>query len=129
MKMNWILLGVVLMSFEILIGLEVCLINGKYNYEGWVEVNYNGIWRVVCDYGWDRKVVWVVCCMFGYFDVLCFIKGWVSVFLNFFVNFGCLKMDFVSFIVKIVYFLLKVYIFKMFGFVLIVYFVGYYIIN
>lgn len=39
----------------------ICLRGGKYCYEGRVEVEYNGEWRVVCDYGWDKKVVKVVC--------------------------------------------------------------------
>lgn len=75
--MNWILFGLVLISIEILIGVLVCLKGGKYFYEGWIEVLYNGMWKVVCDYGWDRNGVRVVCCMFGFFDVLWYIKGFV----------------------------------------------------
>lgn len=129
MKMNWILLGVVLTSLEISTGLEVRLINGKHNYEGRVEVNYNGTWRAVCDHGWDRKAARVVCRMLGYPDVLRFTKGWVSVFLNFLANFGRSKMDLVSFIVKTVHSSLKAHTLKMFGFALIAYFAGYYTIN
>lgn len=74
-EMNWIFLGVILTSLEISTGLEVRLVNGKHNYEGRIEVNYNGTWKAVCDHGWDRKAGRVVCRMLGYPDVLRFTKG------------------------------------------------------
>lgn len=101
-KMNLIFLGVVLTSLQISTGLEVRLVNGKHNYEGRIEVNYNGTWKAVCDHGWNRKAARVVCRMLGYPDVLRFTKGWVSV-LYFLPNFGRLKMNHVSFIVKTVH--------------------------
>jgi len=74
-EMNWIILGVVLTSIEISTGLEVRLVNGKHDYEGRIEVNYNGTWKAVCDHGWNRKAARVVCRMLGYPDVLRFTKG------------------------------------------------------
>ena len=74
-EMNWILLGVLLTSLEISTGIEVRLVNGKHNYEGRIEVKYDGIWKAVCDHNWDRKAGRVVCRMLGYPDLLRFTKG------------------------------------------------------
>ena len=125
MKMNRILLGVVLTSLEISTGLEVRLINGKHNYEGRVEVNYNGTWKAVCDHGWDRKAARVVCRMLGYPDVLRFTKGWVSVLYwtlekNGSRKFHCENCPF---------FTESTHTHKTFGYTLIAYSAGYYTTN
>lgn len=129
MKMNWILLGVVLTSLEISTGLEVRLINGKHNYEGRVEVNYNGTWKAVCDHGWDRKAARVVCRMLGYPDVLRFTKGWVSGFLISVLTLDARKWRKFYCENCPVFFTERTYTHKTFGSTLITYFVGYYTIN
>lgn len=60
--MCWILLvGIVFLIVEFFIFVKVCLVGGKYRYEGRIEVFYRGVWKVVCDYRWNKKVVRVVC--------------------------------------------------------------------
>lgn len=46
------------------------LVDGICEGEGRVEIFYDGYWGIICDDFWDKKDVDVVCCEFGYWEVL-----------------------------------------------------------
>ena len=45
---------------------EIRLRGGKHPYEGRIQLKYRGVWKGVCDHGWDRKGGLVACTMLGY---------------------------------------------------------------
>ena len=65
---------------------KIHLINGSTEYEGRVEVYYNGTWGRVCDDGWDLNDAEVVCRQLGYgpaIEVTCYGSGSGPIWLNY----------------------------------------------
>jgi len=44
----------------------VRLVGGPSSHEGRLEVNYNGVWGTVCDYGFTEESAAVVCRSLGF---------------------------------------------------------------
>ena len=53
------------------------LTGGKHEYEGRVEVRYQGKWKAVCDHGWGLEEAKAACRMVGYPGAERFTTGYV----------------------------------------------------
>ena len=45
---------------------DVRLVGGSGDYEGNVQLCYNGVWGYICHYDWDNNEAQVVCKQLGY---------------------------------------------------------------
>ena len=71
----FLLIFVALYTHNVLAKVQIRLVGGKHRYEGRVEIKYQGIWKGVCDHGWNREGALVACRMLNYPGVTRYTRG------------------------------------------------------